>query len=886
MPLFESGTTRFATGRIQPFFFRPLLQDHAGFTSNFELPTSNFDLDPPLLYTAAMRLSQDVRDAVRQLRRNPGFASAAILCLALGIGANTAIFSLLDQVLLRRLPVANPDELVQVAYNGSHMGVIMGQAGVVSYPAYREIRDTNEVFTGILGRFRVPLSVAYSGRTELTAGELVSGNYFSVLGVTAAIGRTFTQDDDRVKGGHPLAMLSHAYWVSRFAANPDVIGKTLIVDGLPLTIIGVGQQGFDGIEVGYSPGVWIPIAMKAQMTQGWFSEAVTLENRRTHWVQMLARLKPGTTEEQAQAALQPAFHAMLERELREPGFENTSVRDREEFLRSSLLVVPGGQGPASFRTTYATSLRVLSAIVAMVLLIACANVANLLLERALGRQREVAVRMALGAGTLEIVRQALVESVLLALLGGGAGLLFAAWMMDLLVGFVSNDESPIRLLTTPDARVLLFTFAVCVGTGLLFGIAPALASRRIDPAPTLKQDARAVAGGTRWIRTALVITQVALSLVLAIAAGQFARTLINLRHVDFGLHTSNVVVFSVNPSLNGYDKPRSQEFYRRLLDRLRTAPGIDAVGASAIRVLDDNWWGGDIGAEGEPPASDPGQPSFNLVSPGYLTALGIPLLAGRDFAPADALRKERVALVNESVVRRYFNGRMPIGRRIAIGPPGTPFDIEIVGVMKDAKYTTVRSEINPQVFLNDDQNPEIQSIHTYLKSALPPESLYALARRTVQELDESVPILGMRTMAAQADLTLARERMVTSLTAAFGALALIIAAIGVYALMAFNVTRRTREIGVRVALGAQRGDVVWMVLRQILLLVAVGTIAGVPVAWSLAWLVRNELYGVQPWDWMSTATAAVTLFGVAAVAGFIPTRRATSIDPILALRAE
>ncbi len=833
-----------------------------------------------------MTLSQDIRDAVRRLRRTPGFACAAVVSLALGIGANTAIFSLLDQVLLRRLPVGNPDELVQIAWNGDHHAVIMGHSGVVSYPAYREVRDSNDVFTGVLGRFRVPLSVAYAGQTEVVAGELISGNYFAVLGVGAALGRTFTPDDDRVKNGHPLAMLSHAYWVSRFASSPDIIGKTLIVDGLPLTVVGVGQKGFDGIEVGYSPGVWIPIAMKAQMTQGWFSEAVTLENRRTHWVQMLARLKPGVTRQQAQTALQPAFHAMLERELLEPGFEGASARDREQFLRSWLQLWPGGQGPPVFRTVYGTSLKVLSAIVGIVLLIACANVANLLLERALGRQREVAVRMALGAGTFEIIRATLVESLLLALLGGAAGLLVAAWMMDLLVGFVSNDESPIRLLTTPDTRVLLFTLATCVATGVLFGIAPALASRSVDPAPTLKQDARSIAGGSRWLRTSLVIVQVALSLVLAIAAGQFTRTLINLRRVDFGLRTHNVVVFSVNPSLNGYDKPRSKEFYRTILERLRASPGIVAVGASAIRVLDDAWWGGDITAEGEPPAGDPGQPSFNLVSPGYLEALGIPLLAGRDFIPADATRTGRVALVNESIVRRYFNGRMPIGRRIAMGPPGTPADIEIVGVMKDAKYTTVRDAINPQVFLNDDQNPEIQSIHVYLKSTLPPDSLYALARRTVSDLDGNVPVIGMRTMAAQADLTLARERMVTMLTTAFGLLALILAAIGVYALMAFNVTRRTREIGVRMALGAQRSDVVWLVLQQILLLVAIGTIVGVPVAWGLSWLVRTELYGVQPWDWITTAAAALTLFGVAALAGVVPTRRATTIDPVVALRAD
>jgi predicted permease len=838
---------------------------------------------PQLLRADGMSLTQDLRDAVRQLRRSPLFACAAILSLALGIGANTAIFTLLDQVLLRRLPVGSPEELVQIRWNGNRFGVTMS-GDTLSYPAYRDIRDSNEVFTGVLARFQVQLSAAYGGRTERVAGELVSGNYFDVLQIGAALGRRFTPDDNRVAGGHPLAVLNHAYWVTRFASDPDILGKTLIVDGLPLTIVGVAQKGFDGIELGYSPAMWIPVAMKAQMTQGWFSEVVTLENRRMYWVQVFARLKPGVTRESAEASLQPAFRAMLQRELLEPGFETSTPREREGFLRSTLTVHSGEQGRATLRESHELSLQVLTVIVGIVLLIACANVANLLLERAAGRQREVAVRMALGARAGQIVRHALVESVLIAVLGGACGLLIAVWTSELLLQFVSTDESPVNLMTIPDLRILLFTLVVCVATGVLFGIGPALAARRVDPAPTLKLDARTVAGGQRWLRTSLVIAQVALSLVLAIGAGQFVQTLVNLRRLDFGLQTNNVVVFSVNPSLNGYSKPRSQQFYRDLLERLRAAPGIEAVGASAIRVLDDNWWGGEITAEGEPPASDPGQPSFNLVSPGYLTALGIPLLAGRDFTPADASRKDRVALVNESVVRRYFNGRPPIGRRIAMGSASAPADIEIVGVMKDAKYTRVRDAINPQLFLNDDQNPDIQEIHTYVKSALPPDVISELARRTVKELDANVPLVGMRTMEAQADVTLGLERMVTSLTSAFALLATALAAIGVYALMAFNVTRRTREIGVRVALGARRGDVVWLVLRQVLAMVLAGTAVGVPVAWGLSWTIRSVLYGVQPWDWVTTAAAAFVLFGVAVVAAVVPARRASSIDPISALR--
>jgi predicted permease len=833
-----------------------------------------------------MTLRYDVRDAARQLRRSPGFTAAAVLSLALGLGANTAIFSLLDQVLLRSLPVEQPEQLVRLQWNGLRYGVTMS-GDTLSYPAYRDIRDQNQVFTGVLCRFKVPLSVGYQGQTERVAGELVSGNYFDVLRVRAVLGRTFSPDDDRIAGGHPLAMLSYDYWVTRFGADPNVLGRTIVVDGLPLTIIGVGQEGFDGIELGYSPTLWIPVAMKAQMTQGYFSEAVTLENRRTYWVQVFARLKPGTTREAAQTSLQPAFHAMLQSELQGPGFE-TIGSDTQAFLRSTIDVLPGGQGRTRLREDYETPLKLLTAIVGLVLLIACANVANLLLERATGRRREVAVRMALGASAGQIVRYALVESLLLSFLGGLAGLLLSAWTADALLSFVPvDDRARVNLVTTPDTRILLFTLATCVATGLLFGLAPALTSRGVDPAPALKQETRTVAGGQRWVRASLVIAQVSLSLVLVIGAGQFLRTLLNLRRVDSGLQTGNVVVFEVNPSLNGYDKPRSKEFYRALLERLRGTPGLEAVGASAIRVLDDNWWGDVVAIEGEPPPSEPVGTAFNLVSPGYLTALGIPLLDGRDFSADDASRKDRVALVNQSFVRHYFGGRSPIGRRFGMGAVGvTPTDIEIVGVMGDAKYTTIRNTINPQAFLNDDQNPDIQSIHVYMKSSLPPEQLYAIARRTVQGFDSNVPVSAMRTMGAQANLTLARERMVASLTTAFGLLATVLAAVGVYALMAFNVTSRTREIGVRVALGASRGHVVWLVLRQVMLMVIVGTCVGVPGAWALARLVRTQLYGVQPWDWISTVTAAFVLFTIAALAGLIPARRATTIDPIQALRAE
>lgn len=835
-----------------------------------------------------MTLWQDVRDAVRQLRRSPGFTTAAVVSLALGIGANSAIFTVLDQVMLRPLPVADSSRLVRLVWDGERYGTTMGMA-TMTYPVYREIRDTNQVFNGVLARYLLAISVSWKGTTERVAGELVSGNYFDVLGVRAAVGRTLTPDDDRVPGGHPLAVLSHAYWVSHFAADPTVVGRAVIVDGQPLTIVGVAQAGFAGVQPGATPRLWIPIAMKAQMSQGYFSEFITLQNPQAYWVDVMARLKPGLTREQAFAGLQPTFAAILARAVRGEGFKDADADARAAYLRSTMRVEAGEQGIPTLRAAFGEPVGVLMAIVVLVLVIACANVANLLLERAIGRRREIAIRLALGAPGWQVMRQALVESLWLACLGGGLGLLIAAWTTDALIGFGSLEGGPLlNVRTTPDVRVLGFTLITCVGTGVLFGLAPAFAARRVDPAPALQAESRAVTGRSRWFRSALVVAQIAVSLVLLIGAGQFLRTVINLRRVETGLRADQVIVFSVDPGLNGYGLVRSRQFYRTLLERVRTLPGVESASASAIRVLADDWWSDAVRVEGDPArAIDRPSPNANLVSPGYLETLGIPLRAGRDFQPADAALAHRVALVNETFVRMFTPGRNPVGVRIALsGDPRAPADIEIVGVMGDAKYATVRKDTRPQVFLDNDQNPDIQTIHVYVKTALAPEQMAPTLRRAVQALDPHLPIFGMRTMTEQTDLTIATERMVASLAAAFGALATVLASIGIYALMAFSVTRRTREIAIRVALGARRPHVMWLVLARVLGLVAIGTGIALPAAWALARLARAQLFEVSPADGISMALAAVTLAIVAALAGAVPARRATAINPIDALRNE
>ncbi|HLK70187.1 MAG TPA: ABC transporter permease [Bryobacteraceae bacterium] len=828
----------------------------------------------------------DLRYALRTLRRSPGFTMAAVLSLALGIGANIAIFTLLDQIILRTLPVPHPEQLVKMRVDGPIYGVNIGD-DTISYPMYRDLRDGNQVFSGVLGHFYTPLSVAQGDRTERVEGELVTGNYFEVLGIGAALGRTFEPRDDVTPNGHPLAVLSYDYWVNRFHQDPAVLGQSILVDGTPLTIVGVSDRRFDGVSLGHSAKIRIPIAMKSRMTQGYFSEFFNLEHRRAYWVKTIARLKPGISREKAQASLQPLFHSILEMEVRGDGFSSASASAKSAFLRASLDVFPGSRGYSSLRREYDAPLRILMAIVGLVLLIACANVANLLLARAAARQREIAVRLAIGASASRIARQALAESLLLAIAGGAAGLLLAVWLDRVLLRFLPTDYGPVNLFTVPDGRILLFTLSVCLLTGLLFGLVPALATRKVDVASSLKVDSRTAAGGQGRVRQTLVAAQVALSALLLIIAGQFLHSLTNLRQEDTGLHTRNVLEFSVNPSLNGYDKEQSGRFYRALLEKLRATHGVENAAASALALLDQDWWSPAVTIDDSGPQTDDQNPNANLVSAGYFEALGIPLELGRNFTRADALSKHQVALINQSFARRYFPGRNPVGHYIALGnDPGIKTDIEVIGVVRDSKFYDIRREIRPQVYFDDDQNPDIQQVNVYLRTTMDRAQATAAVRQIVHSLDANVPMFAIRTLDEQAELTLARENLLMSLTSAFGALATILAAIGIYGLMSFNVARRTREIAVRMALGARSSSVKWLVMRETLMLTGVGMAAALPASWVLTRLVEAQLYGVKAGDPGSLWLAVAALALVAALAGYLPVRRAAGIEPTQALRAE
>ncbi|MBZ5606330.1 MAG: ABC transporter permease, partial [Acidobacteriia bacterium] len=647
----------------------------------------------------------DLRYAFRNLRRTPVFTAVAVLSLALGIGANTAIFTLLDQVLLRALPVKNPWELVKLySAPGPFNGSQRCSGDCISYPAYRELRDGNQVFTGILARYPVALSFTDGDRTERVEGELVSGNYFEVLGVQSAIGRTFTQDDDRQVNGHPLVVLTYDFWQRRFGGDPTVLNRRIRVNGQPMTVVGVSQRGFQGVEVGKQLDVMVPMMMKPLMTPTWNE----LDVRRSIWLYSMARLKPGVSLAQASASLQPLWHTILEADLATNANANDTFRAR--YRAKQILVEDASKGRSQLRRQFSTPLLVLMAMVGFVLLIACANVANLLLARAAARQKEIAVRLALGASRMRVIRQLLVESTALSLTGGVAGLLVAWWSGNVLLRFLPQEGSTQVLASAPDLRVLGFALGVSILTGLLFGLAPALQSTRPAIAPTLKEQTANVAAGSAKLRMTLVASQVALSLVLLVGAGLFAKSLYKLQEVDPGFRTSNLIEFSVAPSLNGYTQPRMKQFFERLEDSLKQIPGVTAVAVAEVAPLSGNDSYSTVLVEGYTRKPDENMnPAQNWVNPGYFGAIGTPLIAGREFTRQDGAGAPKVAVINEKMVKYFFGKENPLGRHIGFGRSKTT-DIEIVGVARDSKYETLREEAPREVYLPVDQDDAIESV--------------------------------------------------------------------------------------------------------------------------------------------------------------------------------
>ncbi|HLX45199.1 MAG TPA: ABC transporter permease [Bryobacteraceae bacterium] len=832
-------------------------------------------------------LAQDLRFAARSFRKSPVFVAVAVFSLALGIGANTAIFTLVDQLLLRLLPVKDPQQLVLFWGRGPHYGSNNGRYKL-SYPMYEDFRDHNQVFSGMFCRWETNLSVSSEGKTERVDGELVSGSYFPVLGVGAALGRVFTPDDDKIVGGHPYAVISYRYWIARFAADPNVIGKKILVDGYPLTIIGVSQAGFDGTDTGSSPQIRVPIMMQPQMNPT-MSEFYNLKDRRGRWVNVFGRLKPGVSITQAQASLQPYFHQILEMEITEKAFAQTAPETRQKFLTMWLELRPAEKGDSGLRRQFASPLLVLTAVVGLVLLIACANVANLLIARATARQKEIAVRLALGASRSRIISQLLVESLALAIAGGIAGLALAAWMDKALVNFLPTGSSPITISTIPDWRILAFNLAVSLLTGVIFGLVPALQSTRPQLAGTLKDQVGSIVGGASvGLRKALVAAQVMLSLLLLIGAGLFIRSLQNLKDLDPGFHTANLLGFAVDPPLNGYKQERSLDLYRQLRDNLDAIPGVESAALAIMPVLSGNEWDSSMAVEGfqAKPTEQP-DPHMQFISPDYFKTMNIPILLGRDFRMSDGRGAPKVCIVNESFARKYFKDGNAVGKHIGMGgDPGTKLDTEIIAVVRDTKYESMRDEIPAEVYQPYHQMPFVLGMYAYVRTARQPEQVFSSIRQVVNSLDANLPVFQMKTIEAQMEESLITERLVATLSSGFGILATLLAAIGLYGVMAYMVAQRTREIGVRMALGAASTDVIWLVMKEVLLLAGIGIAIGLPAAWALTRMVKSQLYGIQPNDAFTIVAATLGIAFVALLAGYVPARRATLVDPMRALRWE
>lgn len=859
-------------------------------------------------------LLADLRFALRSFAKAPVFTAVAIVSLALGIGANTAIFTLVDQVLLRALPVEKPQQLVQVFARGSHYGSNWGMNSM-SYPMYRDFRDQNQVFSGVICRFATASSLSYSGATERVSAELVSGNYFEVLGVRAAAGRLITPEDDGTPGGSPVVVLGHEYWTNRFGGKSDIIGQTIHVNNFPMTVIGVTQAGFHGVDLGYNPQVLVPAAMKKQMTPGWDA----MEDRRTRWVQVFARMKPGVTPESAKASLEPIYKALIQDEVRQEAFRNATQFTRDRFLQSSIEVLPGAQGRPYFRERFSLPLIVLMCIVGCVLVVACANVANLLLVRATARQKEVSIRVALGAGRGRIIRQLLCESVMLSVAGGIAGMVLAIWLNSYLLGVMPQGTSPLPIHAAPDLRVFAFTFLVSVATGIIFGLAPAFQGSKTDIASTLKDQAGSVTStGAASFRKGLVVAQVTLSLLLLIGCGLFIRSLYNLKTLDPGFQTAKLLTFAVSPALSGYTPEKTRAFYKELERTLTVVPGVESVGLGRVRVLDGDRSDSTVTVEGyQAKDGEDMNPWVNTIGPGYFGTLGIPLVAGREFRLSDErpmvpqsvietinfnldADRERFreierqlggppkyAIVNERFANYYFeSAQAAIGRHFGFGGnPGTRTDIEIVGVVRDSMYSTLREEIPRQVFM-----PYLQSggggTNVYVRTALEESQMFQVIRKTVADLDATMPVFDLRTMNEQIDRSLVTERMIAMLSLVFGGIATLLATVGLYGVMAYTVGRKTREIGIRMALGAFGGNVIWMVMREVLLLIGAGVAIGMTSALMLTRYLEAQLFGLTPNDPLTLGLAAALLIAVAILAGYIPALRASRVNPIRALRYE
>jgi putative ABC transport system permease protein len=829
----------------------------------------------------------NLKFALRTLFKTPFVTIVAIASLALGIGANAAIFSLFNQILLRPLPVPEADRLVNLAAPGPKPGSqSCGQAGdcdsVFSYAMFRDLERVQTPFTGIAAHLPFGANLSAHGQTENGQGLLVSGGYFRVLGLAPAVGRLLASDDDKTPGESHVVVLGYTYWQRRFGEDPGAVGQPLIVNGQTMTIVGVAPRGFDGTTLGVRPQVYAPITMR-----GFSQPFKGFDNRRSYWAYLFARLKPGVSIEQARTAMATPYRQIVN-DVEAPLQKGMSEQTLARFKAKAILLDAGARGQSNVTREARAPLTLLLGVTAFVLAIACANIANLLLARGAGRAGEMAVRLSIGAGRGQLVRQLLGESLLLAVIGGVGGLVVAQWTLNLMAALLPREAIDTIALTI-DPLVMAFAMTLAIGTGFLFGLFPALHSTRPDLVSALKGQSGQPSGArsAARFRTSLATAQIALSMALLVAAGLFTKSLLNVSRVELGLKTDNVITFRVSPELNGYKPEQSRQLFERMEDELAALPGVKSVTTATVPLLAGSNWGSGVSVEGfaAGPDTDIGS-SYNEVGPGYFSTLGVPLLAGRDFTRADALGASKVAIVNETFAKKFNLGRDPVGRRIGNDGYNGSLTIQIVGLMKDAKYSEVKRPTPPVFFMPYRQDERNGSINVYLLTAADPDPILGLVPKAIAKLDANLPVVELQTLPQQVQRNVFLDRFISVLSTAFASLATLLAAVGLYGVLAYTVAQRTREIGLRMALGAAPGRVRGMVLRQVGAMTIVGGIVGLAAAIALGRTAQSLLFEMQGWDPSVLAGAGVSLAIVALAAGFVPAHRASRVDPMSALRYE
>jgi predicted permease len=826
---------------------------------------------------------RDARYAARSLARSPGFTATAVASLAIGIGASAALFSLLDQVLLRLLPVQAPERLVLIDWKGRSLSDNRGSYNLMSYPICRDLQKQNTTFEGVFCRSLQPVNLASAAgeRPEPVRAEIVSGSYFPVLGVSPARGRLLQEEDDGEPGAHPVVVISHAYWLEAFGGTSDIVGRKVLVNNSAMTVIGVASAGFHGIDVGEVPALWIPAAMKRQATPGWDQ----LLERRAMWMQVFGRLRPGVTAQEAQARIQPWFKSMLDEDTRREGFPPVTAEQRAAFLASTIAVTPAPQGHSPLRRRIDAPLQVLMAGTLLLLLLASLNVASLFLARGAARGREIRTRLALGASRRRIASLMLADSLWIALLGGALGLLVAPLVSRALLSFLPAEAGGVNISSRVDGRVFAFGFVVSVLTGVLCGLAPAWRAARVPLIDWLRERTGAT-GGVR-LRKMLVVGQLAFTLVLLVGAGLFVQTLRRLVLQGPGFPTSGMVTFDLNPVRAGYEPADAIRAIRSALAEIRSLPEVESASVAGVNLLSGGSWNNPMTIQADRSFVTDRMVLMGAVSPGFFQTLGTAVIAGRDFDEHDAgpfSEGARAAIVNEAFARRYFGSASPLGNRIGFGDrPDAKTDIEIVGVVRDFAYRNLREQSEQAFFPYAGDSP---AGLFYVRVRGTPAAALASIRAAVARVDPTLPLLSLGTMDQAIGRSLTTERMLATLSGGFAAIALLLSVVGLYGVMAFVVTSRTQEIGIRMALGATRRAAVWLVIADAVAMIAAGTAIALPCLWVVRRLVEAQLFGVQALDAPTIAAASLVLGLVALAAAMLPAWRAASVSPTEALRFE